>query len=75
MLPIVYQPQAIFRTRPVNRRSATIAGVIVVSFLYQSYCVDNLGRCFCLTTVMSDGNVAFCLLLYWFRVTSAGHLQ
>ncbi|KAJ6750853.1 hypothetical protein OIU85_001396 [Salix viminalis] len=30
VLPIVYQPQAIFRTRPVNRRSATIAGVIVV---------------------------------------------
>ena len=32
VLPIVYQPQAIFRIRPVNRCSATISGILHINF-------------------------------------------
>lgn len=38
VLRIVYQPQAIFRIRPVNRCSATIAG----NFHCLSFCLSSL---------------------------------
>lgn len=47
VLRIVYQPQAIFRIRPVNRCSATIAGMFRLDFLLM-----QLGFKFTLPSVM-----------------------
>lgn len=61
VLKIVYQPQAIFRIRPVNRCSATIAGMFRIDFL-----LVQLGFIFTLPRVNAIlvGLYLFCLLSY-----------